>query len=134
MEERTCALREWSETSGINRIENNGASVGVIASGAVYQYAREALGDSVNYLKLGMVYPLPDSLLLEFAAANETVYVIEELDDFIESHCKSLGMKVIGKDRFPRCGEFSQNLIRRLMDRPLPESVRLETEILAARR
>ena len=129
VEERTCALREWSETSGINRIENNGASVGVIASGAVYQYAREALGDSVNYLKLGMVYPLPDSLLLEFAAANETVYVIEELDDFIESHCKSLGMKVIGKDRFPRCGEFSQNLIRRLMDRPLPESVRLETEI-----
>lgn len=115
VEERTVALRQWAETSGINVVEDNGAKVGVIVEGAVYQYAHEALGDSVNYLKLGMLWPLPDQLLKDFAAANEKVYVIEELDDVVESHCKSLGLTVTGKDLFPRCGEFSQKIIRKLM-------------------
>lgn len=121
VEERTVALRQWAETSGINVVEDNGAKTGVIVEGAVYQYAHEALGDSVNYLKLGMLWPLPDQLLKDFAAANEKVYVIEELDDVVESHCKSLGLTVTGKDLFPRCGEFSQKLIRKLMKGEEPE-------------
>lgn len=121
VEERTVALRQWAETSGINVVEDNGAKVGVIVEGAVYQYAHEALGDSVNYLKLGMLWPLPDQLLKDFAAANEKVYVIEELDDVVESHCKSLGLTVTGKDLFPRCGEFSQKIIRKLMKGEEPE-------------
>ncbi len=121
VEERTVALRQWAETSGINVVEDNGAKTGVIVEGTVYQYAHEALGDSVNYLKLGMLWPLPDQLLKDFAAANEKVYVIEELDDVVESHCKSLGLTVTGKDLFPRCGEFSQKLIRKLMKGEEPE-------------
>ncbi len=129
VEERTVALRQWAETSGINVVEDNGAKVGVIVEGAVYQYAHEALGDSVNYLKLGMLWPLPDQLLKNFAAANEKVYVIEELDDVVESHCKSLGLTVTGKDLFPRCGEFSQKLIRKLMKGEEPVFDALEEAI-----
>ncbi|HIS50035.1 MAG TPA: indolepyruvate ferredoxin oxidoreductase subunit alpha [Candidatus Gallacutalibacter pullistercoris] len=129
VEERTAALRQWAETSGINVVEDNGAKVGVIVEGAVYQYAHEALGDSVNYLKLGMLWPLPDQLLKGFAAANEKVYVIEELDDVVESHCKSLGLTVTGKDLFPRCGEFSQKIIRKLMKGEDPEFDTLDEAI-----
>ena len=129
VEERTVALRQWAETSGINVVEDNGAKVGVIVEGAVYQYAHEALGDSVNYLKLGMLWPLPDQLLKDFAAANEKVYVIEELDDVVESHCKSLGLTVTGKDLFPRCGEFSQKIIRKLMKDEDPEFDTLDEAI-----
>ena len=129
VEERTVALRQWAETSGINVVEDNGAKVGVIVEGAVYQYAHEALGDSVNYLKLGMLWPLPDQLLKDFAAANEKVYVIEELDDVVESHCKALGLTVTGKDLFPRCGEFSQKIIRKLMKGEDPEFDTLDEAI-----
>ncbi len=129
VEERTVALRQWAETSGINVVEDNGAKTGVIVEGAVYQYAHEALGDTVNYLKLGMLWPLPDQLLKDFAAANEKVYVIEELDDVVESHCKSLGLTVTGKDLFPRCGEFSQKLIRKLMKGEEPQFDALDEAI-----
>ncbi len=115
VEERTRALVQWAEGCEVNRIENNGKKTGVICAGAVYQYAREALGDSVNYLKLGLVWPLPEKLILNFAALCDTVYVAEELDDFIEQHCRALGVKAVGKELFPRCGELSQRLIRKLV-------------------
>ena len=130
VEARTQALTLWAEGCAINKIENNGAKTGIICAGAVYQYAREAMGDSVNYLKLGMVYPLPEKLIRDFAAQCEALYVAEELDGFIEPHCKALGVKVIGKELFPRCGELSQRLVRKLLtgeeapyeavDSPLP--------------
>lgn len=116
VEARTKALIEWAEGCGLNRIEDNGAKRGVICAGAVYQYAKEALGDSANYLKLGLVWPLPEKLIRDFASLCETVYVIEELDDFIESHCRALGVEVVGKDVFPRCGELSQRLVKKLVD------------------
>ena len=59
-----------------------------------------------------MIYPLPEKLILDFAASVDEVIVLEELDPFIEEHCKQLGIKVKGKDTFPICGEFSQNLVR----------------------
>ena len=126
VEARTQALTEWAERCEINTIENNGAKIGIICAGAVYQYAREAMGDSANYLKLGMVYPLPQKLLRDFAAQCETLYVAEELDDFIESHCKALGLEVVGKELFPRCGELSQRLIKKLLTGEEAPSAALE--------
>ncbi|RAQ30662.1 indolepyruvate ferredoxin oxidoreductase subunit alpha [Hydrogeniiclostridium mannosilyticum] len=122
VEARTEKLREWSEASGINTLEDNHAKIGIITAGVVYQYAHEVLGDSVSYLKLGMVNPLPDALLRDFASRVETVYVIEELDDIIETHCKKIGLDVHGKDTFPRCGEFSQAVIAKCLGRGLPQS------------
>ena len=129
VEERTEKLTAWAETCEINRIEDNGAKIGVIAAGSVYQYAKEALGDTVNYLKLGMVNPLPVELIQKFAAGVDQLYVIEELDEIIEGHCRKLGIPVIGKEIFPRCGEFSQNIIRKCMGLASPDSAKVEKEI-----
>ncbi len=129
VEQRTEDLRKWAETCEINRLEDNGSSVGVIAAGAVYQYAKEVLGDSVSYLKLGMVNPLPEDLIRELAAKTKEIYVIEELDPVIENHCKVMGIPVHGKDVFPRCGEFSQAVIARCMGKELPASTAVEETI-----
>ena len=120
VEKRELALQELANTISINKVENNGAKVGVITSGIVYEYAKEALGDSVNYLKLGMVYPLPKKLIEEFASSVDVLYVLEELDGFIEEFVKGLGIKVKGKDEFTLLGEYSQNLIKKVI---LNESV-----------
>ena len=115
VEERTLKLAEWAEHSDINRIEMNDASIGIIAAGSCYQYAKEAMGDNASYLKLGMVHPLPVDLIKRFASQVDTLYVIEELDDIIETHCIKIGVNVIGKQLFPRCGEFNQQLVRELL-------------------
>jgi indolepyruvate ferredoxin oxidoreductase alpha subunit len=111
VEERTKKLIELAEKCEFNKTELNDSKVGVITSGIAYQYAREALGDSVSYLKLGMVNPLPEKLIKDFAAKFDKVYVIEELDDIIETHCKKMGLEVIGKELFGFIGELSQAII-----------------------
>ena len=128
VEERTQKLSAWSDEADINVLEDNHSEVGVIASGAVYQYAKEALGDTVSYLKLGMVHPLPLKTIQELASKVKTLYVIEELDDVIESFCKKNGIAVHGKDVFPRCDEFSQNVIRQCMLGKVPESKKVDAE------
>ena len=112
VEERFVALKEFAETTDLNRTENNGSAVGIITAGNCYNYAKEAFGKNADYLKLGLINPLPDKLITDFAAAHETVYVIEELDPVIENHCKALGLKVIGKDVLPLCDEYSEELLR----------------------
>ena len=129
VEARTQALIRYAETTPLNRVELNGSKTGVITAGACYQYVKETMGDTVNYCKLGLVWPLPEQLLKDFAAQCETVYVVEELDDFIENHCKALGLAVIGKERFPRCGEFSQKLVKKLLTGEEAKSVALEETI-----
>ncbi len=111
VEERTRALVEYGETAPVNRVEMGGRALGVIASGTAYQYAKEVLGDSASYLKLGLVNPLPEKLIRDFASSVEKLVVIEELDGIIEAHCRALGLEVTGKDLFPICDEFSQNLV-----------------------
>lgn len=111
VEDRNKALIEFAEKTDINRIENNNSKIGVITSGISYMYAKEALGDKVNYLKLGMVYPLPEKLITDFAKGLDKVFVIEELDPFFEEHCKCLGVDVIGKEAFTMLGEYTPAMI-----------------------
>lgn len=115
VEDRMVAEREWAETASINTVEYNDKKIGIISSGICYQYAKEALGDRVSYLKLGCVNPLPIELIKNFAANCDKVYVLEELDPFIEEHCKQIGIDVIGKDAFTLQGEYSQNLIAKVI-------------------
>ena len=103
VEERLKKLTAFSETTPLNRIEMGGKHVGVITSGTCYQY--------VSILKLGMVWPLPVDLIKNFAASVERVVVIEELDGFIEDHCRNIGVKVDGKSIFSPIGEYSQSVI-----------------------
>ena len=111
VEERTQKLIEFAETSPLNRVEMNDTKIGIITSGAPYQYSKEVFGKNASYLKLGIVNPLPVKLIKDFAAECDTVYVIEELDDIIETHCKKIGVDVKGKEIFGFLGEFSQAVI-----------------------
>ena len=132
VEERTAKLTEAAETSGINRMEEAaGASYdfGIITSSTSYQYVKEAFGDSVSVLKLGMVNPLPVKLIKDFAAKVGKVYVIEELDPIIETHCRSIGVDVVGKDQFSILGEFSQKSIEQAFDIPDKTVFALDTDI-----
>ena len=129
IEERTNNLREWSETSGINKIEEGGKEIGIITSSTSYQYVKEVFGDSISILKLGMVNPLPDKLIREFASQVERLIVVEEMDPIIEEHVKSLGIKCEGKNLLPVCGEFSQNLIAAAMGKDIDTGKSLDDEI-----
>lgn len=113
VEERMKKITEFCETSAMNRIEYGSKSkIGVITSGICYQYAKEALGDSVSYLKLGIINPLPVKMIKNFANKCEKLYIIEELDGVIESHCRNIGLNnVIGKSLFGCIGELSQGII-----------------------
>ena len=111
VEKRVLDQIEYAETSPLNTVEYYDKKIGVITAGNCYNYAKEALGKNASYLKLGCVYPLPEKLILDFAAACDEIYVIEELDPFIENHCKKLGVKVKGKDVFTLQGEYSQSLV-----------------------
>ena len=113
VEERMNKIREFAEKTDLNKVEMHSDEIGVITSGAAFMYAKEALGDNASYLKIGMPYPLPERLILNFAARVKKLYVIEELDPVIEEHCKSLGLEVIGKEAFTLLGEYSVNMIKK---------------------
>lgn len=131
VEDRILKQIAWSEAAPVNTVEYNDTKIGVITAGICYQYAKEALGDKASYLKLGCIYPLPVKIIEDFCKKFETVYVIEELDPYIEEHCKQLGLKVIGKEAFTLQGEYSQSLIRRVICGEEAEFKSLETEIPA---
>ena len=111
VEERTRRLTEYAETCDFNRVEMGDTSLGIITSSTSYQYAKEVFGEKASILKIGMIHPLPEKLILDFASKVEKLVIIEELDPIIENHCKELGLTVTGKDVLPIEGEFSQNLI-----------------------
>jgi len=144
VEQRTRDLIEFAETDPINRVIRGSKTaegiesgifylqnkkIGVITSSTSYQYAKEVWGENVDILKLGMVYPLPEKLILDFAASVDHVIVLEELDPIIENHCKALGIKVTGKELFPICGEFSPNTIRECVKATVPEFTVLDDDI-----
>ena len=134
VEQRMKDIEKWSETSGINRIEkaaDSSCSLGIITSSTSYQYVKEVLGDSVNILKLGMVNPLPADMIKNFANGLEKLIVVEELDPVIEIFARTLGLscEIHGKDMFPICGEFSQNLVAAAFGREVPKGTKLDTAI-----
>jgi indolepyruvate ferredoxin oxidoreductase alpha subunit len=112
VEDRLKRLKEYSENFSGNEIFWGDKKVGIITSGICYQYAREVFGDFVSYLKLGMTFPVPMDKIKEFASSVEELYVIEELEPYLEEQIKAEGIKVVGKEIFPNIGEFSPELIK----------------------
>lgn len=110
---RIEALRAWVEDCPYNTIEQRGADVGVVCSGAVYQHVLEALPEA-SVCKLGCTWPLPEQMLRDFAARVETLYVIEEASDYLADGVRALGLSVASFPALlPRDGELSPGLIRR---------------------
>ena len=128
VEQRLNEMREMAETSDINTVEWGITKIGVITAGISYQYSKEAFPDA-SFLKLGMIYPMPKKLIRDFASKVDKVYVVEELDPVIETHCKAMGIEVIGKEVLPICGEFSVELIKKCVLGQNDETFKLDEAV-----
>ncbi|MGL4595374.1 MAG: indolepyruvate ferredoxin oxidoreductase subunit alpha [Thermoguttaceae bacterium] len=111
VEERLQKLQEAASKSTANSIIWQDKKLGIIASGIAFQYVREVFPNA-SILKLGWSYPFPDALIKEFADQVERLVIVEELEDFLEEHIKSLGISCIGKSIIPRIGELSPDILR----------------------
>ncbi len=111
IEERNRKLSLYADTAPVNRMELRSADIGVICAGVTFQYVREALPDA-SVLKLGMVWPLPVNLITEFSSKVRQLFIIEELDPFIEDQIKAMGIECQGKNLTSMCGELSPGRIR----------------------
>ncbi|MBQ2911629.1 MAG: indolepyruvate ferredoxin oxidoreductase subunit alpha, partial [Clostridia bacterium] len=96
LENRLKDLEEYANTSALNKMEIKG-DVGVITASAAYNYAKEIFPEDTSFLKLGLTNPLPKKLIKEFAAKMSKIYVIEELEPFMEEQIRAMGIEVIGK-------------------------------------
>ena len=127
VEERMRRLQDFAEVSDINRVENGtDSSAGIITSSTCYQYVKEALGDKYPVLKLGMIWPMPDRKIREFAGTVGRLVIVEELDGFIEEHCRALGIECEGKSLFGCLGELSQNIIAEKFGLAAPSGLKLD--------
>ena len=130
VEARTRALVEYAETADINRIEAGSCNaIGFITSSTSYQYVKEVFGDQYPVLKLGMIWPMPEKKICDFAASVEKLVVVEELDGFIEAHCKNLGITCEGKNAFSCIDELSQNKVACAMGTTVETGSALNTAI-----
>lgn len=115
VEERLKELEKFSNETDLNFFEWNDKKIGIISSGVAYQYAKDVFGDTVSYLKLGFTHPLPMEKIKEFAKEVETLYVIEELEPYIEDQLKAVGIDCIGKDKIPNIGELNPDIIAKAL-------------------
>jgi indolepyruvate ferredoxin oxidoreductase, alpha subunit len=111
VEQRLVDMDQWACSQPFNHIEEGEGEVGIITAGIAYQYAKEIF-PKAHILKLGLVHPLPKELIRTFAARCKTLYVLEELDPFLEEQIRAMGITVIGKDIFPICGEFTPGRVQ----------------------
>ena len=130
VEARTRALVEYAETAEINRVEpGKDNKMGIITSSTSYQYVKEVVGDQYPVMKLGMIWPMPEEKIKAFAASVSLLVVVEELDGFIEDHCRSLGLACVGKSNFPCIDELSQNKVAAQLAKVKEAGVALDAQI-----
>ena len=119
VEQRMLAAYELAETLPENRIEPGKGKRGFLTAGVAYNYVKEVFPDA-PVLKLGMVWPLPEKMIRDFAATVDELIVVEELDPFIETHVKAMGIACRGKDLIPNQGELNSFIVRKAL---APETI-----------
>lgn len=129
VEERCVKLTAFAEESTLNRAEYAESDFGIITVGTCYQYVKEVFGDDVSVLKIGMINPLPVELIKSFAEKVKKVYIVEELDGFIEAHVKALGIECTGKEMFSNIGELSQLAVAKAFGKEVPSHIEVETAV-----
>jgi len=111
VERRLMRLAQLGESDReLNRIHWGDRTIGIVTSGVSYQYVLEAMPEA-SILKLGLTYPLPVKLVREFADGVDELYVVEELDPFLENEIRALGLRPVGKEVFPITGELDPDKV-----------------------
>lgn len=130
--ERFKNLREYTENCPYNKEEIFDTKIGIITNGVSYQYAKEVFGENASYLKLGLTNPLPENMIKSFASKVQKLYIIEEGEPFMETQIKAMGIKCVGKELLPICGEYSVAVLRKYLLGE--EKTGTKTEIMAPAR
>lgn len=115
VEDKLKKLEAFSNETPLNRIEMNDTKIGIVTSGVAYEYAKEVFGDNASYLKIGMSFPMPMDKIKDFASKVEKLYVIEELEPFMEEQMKAAGIECIGKDLIPNIGELNPDIVAKAL-------------------
>ena len=131
LEKRLEDMEAYSNETDINREEMNGREIGVISSSVSYPYAKEVFGENASHLKLGMTFPMPMEKIKAFAAKVKKLYVIEEMDPYIENHLKMAGIPCIGKERIPKYGELNPDIIRKALLGTEAETINIDQKVSA---
>ena len=131
LEEKIKALEAYANTSPLNTVELNGGKVGVLSASIAYQYAKEVFPADTSFLKLGFTWPLPMDLIREFAAKVETLYVVEELEPFMEEQLRMAGIACIGKHVIPPMFELNPEIVRRGVFGTEPETAELDVKMVS---
>lgn len=130
VEARTAALVDFAETTDLNRMEEGqDHKMGIITSSTSYQYVKEVLGDKYPVMKLGMIWPMPEKKIVEFAKSVSLLVIVEELEGFIESHCRNLGLSCVGKAHFSNIGELMPLDVAKQLASPWETGAKLEENI-----
>ena len=119
------ALAEYGESCPLNKVEYRGGKVGVITASIAYQIAKDVFPEDTSVLKLGLTYPLPMGLIREFASKVETLYVIEELEGFMEDQIRAAGIPCIGKEKVSNLYELNPERLREMLFGVKPETKEL---------
>ncbi len=112
LEKNLEGLARYGNTCSLNRIEMNGTETGVITASAAYQYAKEVFPEDTSFLKLGLTYPLPMDLIRDFASRVKTLYIVEELEGFMEEQIKAAGIDCVGKEKISNIHELDPAVLR----------------------
>lgn len=131
VERNLAELEAYGNTSPLNKVERKGSKVGVVTASIAYQYAKDAFPEDTSFLKLGLTYPLPMDLIREFAASVETLYVIEELEPFMEEQIKAAGIPCVGKELTGRLYELNPQLLGQRIFGVEPETVDLPVQAVS---
>ena len=111
LEKNLKALEEYACTSPLNTVEMKGNKIGVITASIAYQYAKEAFPEDTSFLKLGITFPLPMNLIKDFASKDEKLYILEELDGYMENEIKAAGIACVGKELIGNMYELNPQII-----------------------
>ncbi len=108
-------MEEYANTCELNQPEWYDKKIGVVTSGISYQYAKETFGKNASYLKLGMTFPLPTKLIEDFCSQVEKVYVIEEMDPYLQEFLERHGIECVGKPVIPKFDELNTDVVRKAL-------------------
>lgn len=122
------ALQVYSNSCPLNKMELNGSKIGVITASIAYQYAKDAFPKDSSFLKLGLTWPLPMDLIREFASKVEKLYIVEELEPFMETEIKAAGIECIGKELTGNMYELNPQLLKERIFGQKPETVKPAVE------